>query len=117
MAFASSLSGNKFFIGKVEGGFNIWKTPKKSNNVCTRCAGKPHSSRFCLEQNKKCKTCEKVGHFSKICKSKPQQNSVKYKKQNNFREEKNNSPEQASTASEKEMFYNNELIFSMSATW
>ena len=35
-------------------------------------------------QVKKSNTCEKVGHFSKMCRTKPQPNSGKYNKQNNF---------------------------------
>ena len=96
MAFASSSSGNKPFTVKEEVGFNFKKTfPKpnekntanKSNNMCTRCGGKPHSNRPCPALSKKCNTCEKVGHFSKLCRSKPQPNSGKYNKQNNFCEE------------------------------
>ena len=44
-----------------------------------------------------------------MCRSKPQPNSAKYNKQNNFCEEENVSSEQASPASEQ--------IFSMSVTW
>ena len=66
---------------------------------------------------KKCNTFEKLGHFSKMCKSKPQPISGKYNKQNNFCEEENDSSEQAFSASEMGMFYNKEEIFSMSVTW
>ena len=125
MAFASSSSGNKPFTVKEEVGFNFKKTfrkpnekitTNKSNNMCTRCGGKPHSSRPCPALSKKCNTCEKVGHFSKMCRSKPQPNSGKYKKQNNFCDEANVSSEQASPASEMGMFYTKEQIFSMSVT-
>ena len=56
MAFTSSSSGKKPFTVKEEVGFNFIKTfPKpnekitanKSNNMCTRCGGKPHSSGPC----------------------------------------------------------------------
>ena len=85
--------------------------------MCTRCGGKPHSSRPCPALSKKCNTCEKVGHFSKMCRNRPQPNSGKYNKQNNFCEEENVSSEQASPASEMGMFYTKEQIFSMSVTW
>ena len=96
MAFASSSSGNKPFNVKEEVGFNFKKTfrkpnekitANKNNSMCTRCGGKPHSSRPCPALSKKCNTCEKVGHFSKMCRSRPQPISGKYNKQNNFCEE------------------------------
>ena len=101
---------------KEEVGFKFKKTfPKpnekitanKKTNMCTRCGGKPQSSRPCPALSKKCNTCEKVGHFSKMCRSKPQPNSVKYNKQNNFCEEKVSS-KQACPASEMGMFYTKE---------
>ena len=125
MAFASSSSGNKPFTVKEEVGLNFNKTfqkpsdkitAKKSSNMCTRCGGKLHSSRPCPALSKKCTNCEKVGHFSKMCRRKPQPNSGKYNKQNNFCEEKNACSEQASPASEMGMFYTKEQIFSMSVT-
>ena len=123
MAFASSSSGNKPFNVKEEVEFNFKKTfqkpnekitAKKSNNMCTRCGGQPHSSRPCPALSKKCNTCDKVGHFSKMCRSKPQPNSGKY---NNFCEEENVSSEQASPASEMGTFYTKEQISCMSVTW
>ena len=87
VAFASYLSGNKPFTVKEEVGFNIKKTfrkpnekfaANKSNNMCTRYGCKPHSGRPCPALIKKGNTCEKVGHFSKMCRSKSQQNSGKY---------------------------------------
>ena len=62
MVFASSLSGNKPFTMKEEVGFNFKKTfrkpnekftANKSNNMCTRCGGKPHYSRPCPALSKK----------------------------------------------------------------
>ena len=56
MAFESSSSGNKPFTVKNEVGFDFKKTfrkpnkkftANKSNYMCTRCGGKPHSSRPC----------------------------------------------------------------------
>ena len=125
MAFASSSSGNKPLNVKEEVRFNFKKTFRKPNekitankinNMCTRCGDTPHSSRLCPALSKKCNTCEKVGHFSKMCGSKPQPNSGEYNKQNNICEE-NVSSEQASPASEMGMFYTKEQIFSMSVTW
>ena len=84
MAFASSSSGNKPFTVKEEVEFNFEKTFRKpnekltaneSNNMCTRCRGKLRSRRPCPVLGKKCNTCEKVGHFSKMCRSKAQPNS------------------------------------------
>ena len=84
MAFPSSSSGNMPFTVKEEVGFNFKKTfrkpnekftANKSNNMCTRCGCKPHSSRPCPALSKKCNTSEKVGYFSKMCRSKPQPNS------------------------------------------
>ena len=89
----------------------------KATTCALGCGGKPHSSRPCPALSKKCNTCEKVGHFSKMCRSKPKPNSGKYNKQNNFCEEENVSSEQASPASEMGMFYTNKQIFSMSVTW
>ena len=126
LAFASSSSGNKPFTVKEEVGFDFKKrtirkqnekfTANNSNNICTRCRGKRHSSRPYSALSIKGNTCEKMGHFSKMCRSKPQPISGKYNKQNNFCEE-NNSSEQASPASEMGVFYTKEQIFSMSATW
>ena len=125
MAFASSSSGNKHFTVKEEVGFNFKKTfrkpnekitANKCNNMCTRCGGKPYSSRPCPSLSKKCNSCEKVGLFSKMCRSKPQPNSDRYNKQKNFCEEENVFSEQASPASEMGMFYTKEQIISMSVT-
>ena len=97
MVFASSSSGNKPINVKEEVGFKFKRTfrkpnekitANKNNNMCTRCGGKPHSSRPCPGLNKKCNTCEKVGHFSKMCRSRSQPNSCKYNKQNNFAKKK-----------------------------
>ena len=124
MAFASSSSGKKPFNVKEEVGFNFKKTFRKPNekitadksNMCTRCGAKPHSSRPFPALSRKCSTCEKVGHFSKMCRSKPQPNSGKYNKQNNFCGEENVSSEQASPASEMGMFYTKEQTFSIPVT-
>ena len=85
-AFASSSSGNRPFTVKEEVGFNLKKTfrklnekntANKSNHMCIRCGGKPHSSRPCPTLSKKCNTCKKVAQFSKLCRSKLQPNSGK----------------------------------------
>ena len=125
MAFANSSSGNKPFTVKEEVGFNFNKsfrkptekiTANKSSNMCTRCGGKLHSSRHCPALSEKCNTCEKVGHFSKMCRRKPQPISGKYNKQNNYCEEEIVCSEQTSPASEMGMFYTKEQIFSISVT-
>ena len=83
MAFASSSSDNMPFTVKEEVGFKFKKafrkpnekfTANKSNNMRVRCGGKPHSSRPCPALSEKSNTCEKVGHFSKNSRSKPQLN-------------------------------------------
>ena len=126
MAFAISYSGNKPFTVKEEIVFNFKKTfPKpnekftanKSNNMRTRCEGNPHSSRPCPVQSKKRNICEKVGHFSKMCRSKPQPISGKYNKQNSFCEAEKIFSEKASPTSEMGNFYSKDQILSMSATW
>ena len=86
-------------------------TANKSNNICTRCGGKPHSNRHCPAPNKK------VGHFSKLCRSKPQSNLVRYNKQNNFCEEEKIASQQASQAAEMGLFHTNEQFVGMSVTW
>ena len=56
MAFASSSSGNKPFTVKEEVGFNFKKTFRKpsekftanKSNMCSRCGGKPHSTKPCF---------------------------------------------------------------------
>ena len=63
--------------------------------------------------SKKRNTSENVGHFSKMCRSKPQPNSGKYNKENNFSEEGNSSSEHASQASEMGMFYTKEQTCDM----
>ena len=126
MAFESSLSGHEPLAVKQKVGLNFNKTfrkptekfmANKSNNMRTRCIGKPFSLRPCPALKKKCTTCEKVGHFSKIWRSKPQQNLGYYNKQNNFSKEENISPDQASPVLEMRMFYINEQIFSICVTW
>ena len=96
MAFANCLSGYKRFTVQEEVMFNFKKTfrkpnekfaANKSNKMCTRCGGKPHSSRPCPVLSKKCNTCEKVGHFSKCLEANPNQ-IHKYNQQNNFAKQK-----------------------------
>ena len=80
MDFASSSSDYNPCIVKNEVGFNFKKNFRKSNekftanlinNMCIRCGGKPRSSRPCPALSKKSKTCQKVGHSSIMCISKP----------------------------------------------
>ena len=76
IAFACSSTCNRPFVIKEEAGYNFKKTFRKpsqkftgnkgNGNLCNRCGGKPHSSKPCPALNKKCMTCEKVGHFSKM---------------------------------------------------
>ena len=74
-ASTSSSAGNRPFVKKEEVGSNFKKTFRKSSekftgnksncNLCKRYGGKPHSSKPCPALDKKCNTCEKVGHFQK----------------------------------------------------
>ena len=84
--------------------------------MCTRRGVKPHSSRPCPVRNKKCNTCEKVGHSSKMCRSKPQKIQLCKIKRITFAKA-NISSEQASPASEMGMCYTRKEILSMSMTW
>ena len=75
-------------------GYNFKKTFRKpsekftgikgNGNLCNRYGGKPHSSKPCLALNKKCNNCGKVGHFSKMCRSKTKLMSGKSDQHNNF---------------------------------
>ena len=97
MVFASSSTGNRPFVIKEEVGYIFRKTSRKpsekfngnkgNSNLVNRCGGKPHSSKPCLAFNTKCNTCEKVGHFSKMCRSKTQSKSGKSDPHNNLCEE------------------------------
>ena len=127
MAFASSSTGNRPFVIKEEVGYNYKKTFRKPNekftgnkgngNLCNRCGGKPHSSKPCPALNKKCNTCEKVGHFSKMCRSKTQPKSGKSDQHNNFYEEEGKLPGQSLSEMEMGMYYTRENVFNMSVTW
>ena len=79
-AFACSSTGSRPFVIKEEVGYNFKKTYRKPNEKFTgykrngylgnRSGGKAHSSKLCPALNKKFNTCEKVGHFSKMRRSK-----------------------------------------------
>ena len=90
---------------------------KGNGNLCNRCGGKPHSSKPCPALNKKCNTCEKVGNFSKMCRSKTQPKSGKSGQHNNFCEEEGKLPGQTSSEMEMGMYYTRENVFKMSVTW
>ena len=51
-----------------------------------------HTNKPCPALNKKCNTCGKVGHFSKMCRSKTQPKSGKSDQHNNFCEEDGKLP-------------------------
>ena len=125
MAFASSSSGNKPFIVKEKVGFNFKNTFEKKQlkifrlikaTICALGVAVSHLLVEPVQRLEKKQTCEKVGHFSKMCRSKPQTNSGKCNKQNNFCEEENISSEQASPSSEMIMFYAKEQILNISVT-
>ena len=91
MAFASSSTGRPFVI-KEEVGYNL-KRPSENlvksslviKTMVTFVIDVEVSSKPCPALNKKCNTCEKVGHFSKICRSKTQPKSGKSDQHNNLR--------------------------------
>ena len=126
MVFASSSIGNRPFVIKEEVGYNFKKTFRKpsekftgnkgNGNLCNRCGGKPQSSKPCPALNKKCNTCEKVEHFSKMCRSKTQPKSGKSDQRNNFCEEEGKLPGQTSSEMELGMYYTRENVFNMSVT-
>ena len=127
MAFGSSSSGNRPFVLKGEVGYNFKKTfrklsekftGKKSNgNLCNRCRGKPHSSKPWPALNKKCNTCEKVGNFSKMYRSKTQPKSGKSDQHNNFCEKEGNFVWSYIIRNGDEMYYTREIVFNTSVTW
>ena len=127
MAFASSSTGNKPFVIKEEVGYNFKKTfkrpsekftgKKRNVNLCNRCGGKPNSSKPCPALNKKCNTCENVGHFSKKCRSKTQSKSGKSDQHNKFCEEEGELFGQTSSEKEMGLYYTQENVFNMSVTW
>ena len=127
MAFVSSSTGNKSIVIKEEVGYNFKKTFRKpsekltgykgNGNLCDRCGGKPHSSKPCPTLNKKCNTCEKMAHFSKMCRSKTQPKSGKSDQHNNFCEEKGKLSCQTSSEKKMGMYYTRENVFNMSVTW
>ena len=123
MAFLSSSTGNKPFVIKEEVGYNFkmtFRTPsekftgnKGNGNLCKRCGGKPHSSKPCPALNKKCNTCEIVGHFSEMCRSKTQPKSGKSDQHNNFCEEEVKLSDQTSSEMEMGTYYPRENVFNM----
>ena len=127
MAFVSSSTGNRSFVIKEEVGCGFEKTFRKpseeltgyegNSNLCNRCGGKPHSSKPCPALNRKCNTCEKMGHFSKMCRSKTQPMSGKYDQHNNFCEEEGKLSCQTSSENKMGMYYTRENVFNMSVTW
>ena len=111
MTFASSSKSNRRFVIKEEVGTtskrpseNLVKSSLviKAMVTCViDCGGKPHSSNTCPALNKKCNTCEKVGPFSKMCRSKTGPKSGKSDHHNNFCDEEGKLSGQ--TSSEMEM--------------
>ena len=76
-----------------------------------------HTSKPCQALNRKCNTCEKLGHFSKMCRSKTQPKSGKSDQHNNFCEEEVKLPGQTSSGMEMGMYYTRENVFNLSVTW
>ena len=126
-ASATFSTGNRPFVVKEEVGYNFKKTFRKPTEkftvnkgigyLCNRCRGKPHNSKPCSAFIMKCNTCEKVRHFSKMCRSKPQPKSGKSDPHNNFFEEEGKLPGQTSSEMEMGMYYTRENVFNLSVTW
>ena len=124
--FSKSSSGNKPFTVKEEVGLNFKKTfrkpnekftDNKNNKMCTRCGGKPHSSRPCPTLSKKNATAVKRWDTSQKC-LEAIPNQIQVSTINRITcKEGNKSSEQASPESEMGMVYNKEQNLSMSATW
>ena len=127
MAFASSLTGNRPFAKKKkrdttskrpsENLVKISLVKKGNDNLSNRCGGKPNSRKPCPALNKKCNPSEKVGHFSKMCRSKTQPKSGKSDQHNNFCEEEGKLSGQSSSEMEMGMYYTRENVYNMSVTW
>ena len=121
MAFSGFSIGNKPLKVKAKVGNELKRpfqttneefTADKSNNMCTRCGGKPISSRPCPALSEKSNICEKEGHFSKMWRNKTQTNSAKQKQ--NFYCEENISSKHASPGAEMRMLHTKEKMFNMS---
>ncbi len=62
------------------------------NKQCFRCGGKyPHDNGLCPATGKKCHKCERLNHFSKMCKT--ERNSVKYVEQYEERDDSSSDDE------------------------
>ena len=96
MVFANSSTGKGPFVMKEEVGYNFKKCPALK---------------------KKCNTCEKMGHFSKMCRSKTQPKSGKSDQHNNFCEEEGKLSGQTLSEIEMGMYYTRENVVNMSVTW
>ena len=106
VAFASSSLGNRPFVIKEEVGIQLQKDLQKNSLVVKA-----------MVTNKKCNTCEKVGNFSKMCRSKTQRKSGKSDQHNNFFEEEGKLSGQTSSEMEIRIYYTRENVFNMSVTW
>ena len=114
MAFACSSSGNKPFTVKKEVGFNLKRTfrkpnekitAKKSNNMCSRCGGKPDFKRPCPAVSKKGTPAKRWDTSQKFVEAEPKQIQVNTIHRITFSEKENISSDQASSASEIGFFY------------
>ena len=127
MAFPSSSTGNRPFVKKEEVGYNFKKTFRKpsekfngnksNGNLCNGCGDKPHNSKPCPALNKKCNTCEKVGHFLEMCRIKSQPKSGESEQHNNFCEEEFKLSGQTSSEMEMGMYYTWKNVFNVSVIW
>ena len=126
LAFVNSSSVNRLFVIKEYVGYNSKKTFRKpsekftgnkgNGNLCNRCGVKPHSSKQCLALIKKCNTCENVGHFSEMGRSKTQPKTGKSDQYNSFCEEEGKLSDQTSSEMDMGMYYTRENVFNMSGT-
>ena len=107
-------------------GYNSKKTFRKpsekftgnegNGNLCNRRGVKTDSSKPCLALIKKCNTCENMGHFSEMCRSKTQPKSGKSEQHNSFCEEVGKLSVQTSSEMDMGMYYTRENVFNMSGT-
>ena len=61
--------------GRRSNRFTQAQRPATPSPTCHRCGG-PHLAPQCRFINEKCRACGKLGHISKVCRSKPQQSTT-----------------------------------------
>ena len=59
------------------GGQPTWPT----RTPCSWCGRQAHSNGECPARGMKCNKCQKFGHFGRVCRSQPQQNTLNFQQQ------------------------------------